>query len=272
MPLTELFLSPNRFIIFVLVLTRISGVVMVAPVLGTRAAPAAVRVAFALGLTLLVLPSQLAASIETPETMAGLLVMMLGDAIVGLSIGLGIMILFTGIHLTGNIIGQMSGAQVADIFDPTFNQSVPIYAQLFDVIAMAVFVIIGGHREVIDALLATFTYMPLGGAGLNAGIADALVKILALSFSTGIRAAAPAIVALLLTILILGLLTRTLPQLNIFAIGFNVYSMVAISIVSITLGGIVWAFQDEVTPALDLIRTALMTQQEATGAGVSVAN
>lgn len=272
MPLTELFLSPDRFVLFVLVLTRISGVVMVAPVLGTRAAPPAVRVALAMGLTLLVLPSQLEIAVQAPATMAGLLVVMLGEAIIGLSIGLGIMILFSGIHLAGNIIGQMSGAQVADIFDPTFNQSVPIYAQLFDVIAMAVFVIIGGHREVIDALLATFQHMPLGGGGFNAGIADALVNVVTLSFSTGIRAAAPAMVALLLAVLILSLLTRTLPQLNIFAVGFNVYSMVAMSIVSITLGGIIWAFQDEVTPALDMIQAALYSAANSEPSTAAVPN
>ena len=263
MPLTELFLSPNRFIIFVLVLTRISGVVMVAPVLGTRSAPNAVRVALALVFTLLILPSQFSVSLTTPQTMAGLLVIMLAEAIIGLSIGLAVMILFTGIHLAGNIVGQMSGAQVADIFDPTFNQSVPIYAQLFDVVAIAVFVIIGGHREVIDALLATFQYMPLGGGGFNSGIAEALVNVVTLSFSTGVRAAAPVMIALLLTILVLGLLTRTMPQLNIFAIGFNVYSMVTLAIVSLTLGSIVWVFQDEVTPALDMIRAALSASPHA---------
>ena len=194
MPLTELFLSPNRFIIFVLVLTRISGVVMVAPVLGTRSAPAAVRVALCLGLTLLMLPMQWGASITPPETLLGMLVTMIGEAIIGLSIGLSIMILFSGLHLAGNIIGQLSGAQAAGIFDPTFNQSVPIYAQLFDIMAVAVFVIIGGHREVVDALLGTFVSMPLGGSGFNAGLAAALVDVVTLSFATGIRAAAPAMV------------------------------------------------------------------------------
>ena len=257
MPLTELFLSPNRFIIFVLVLTRISGVMMTAPVMGSRTAPIRVRALLALGVSVLIAPLQLSVELQAPGTLLGLLVMLVGEAIIGLSIGLGVMILFSGIHLAGNIIGQMSGAQIADVFDPTFDQSVPIYAQLLDVVTIAVFVIIGGHREVIDTLLSTFDSMPLGGAGFNDGLALALVDIVTLSFTAGVRAAAPATVALLLALLILGLISRTLPQLNVLAVGFSLYAMVALAVVSLSLGGVVWAFQNEVGPTLSLLRDAL---------------
>ncbi len=257
MPLTELFLSPNRFIIFVLVLTRISGVVMTAPILSSRAAPMRVRAMLALGLSLLIAPMQLGATITAPGTMIDLLVMMVGEAIIGLSIGLGMMILLSGIQLTGNIVGQMSGAQIADIFDPTFDQSVPIYAQLLDVVMLSVFLIIGGHREVMDALLSTFGTMPLGGGGFNDGIAAALIDIVSMSFAVGIRAAAPAMVALLLSILILGLISRTLPQLNVMAVGFSLNAMVMLAVLSVSLGGIVWAFQNEVGATLTSLRDAM---------------
>jgi len=257
MPLTELFLSPNRFVIFVLVLTRISGVVMTAPVLATRAAPMRLRAMLALGLSLLVAPLQMNVVLEAPGTLINLVVMMVGEAIIGLSIGLGVMILFSGIQLTGNVVGQMSGAQIADIFDPSFNQSVPIYAQLLDIVTVAVFLIIGGHREVVDALLGTFQRLPLGGGAFHDGIAMAMVEVASTSFVVGIRAAAPAMVALLLSILILGLISRTLPQLNVIAVGFSLNAMVMLAVVGVSLGGIVWAFQNEVTPTLTLLREAV---------------
>ncbi len=249
--------APSRLIVFVLVLTRIGGLVMTAPVLGTRAAPVRVRALLAMGLALLVLPLQMQALVDPPSTLAGLLVLMIGEAIIGLTLGLGVMILFSGVQLTGQIVGQMSGAQIADTFDPTYNQSVPIYAQLLDLVTVTVFVLIGGHREVVDALLGTFRHIPLGSGGFNQGVGEAMLEVLTQSFIVGIRAAAPAIVALLMSVLVLGLISRTLPQLNILAVGFSLNAMVMLAVVAMSLGGIAWVFQDQVGPTLDVLRAAL---------------
>jgi flagellar biosynthetic protein FliR len=81
----------------------------------------------------------------------------------------------------------------------------------------------------------------------------------ALSFIVGVRAAAPAMVALLSSVLILGLISRTLPQLNVIAVGFSLNAMVMLAVLSLSLGGVVWAFQDEVGPTLALLRDALAT-------------
>lgn len=258
MPLTELYLyAPSRLIIFVLVLTRISGLMLTAPVLGTRAAPLQVRAMLAIGLALLVAPLQFHTPLEDPDTLINLLVLMVGEAIIGLTLGTGVMILFSGIQLTGQIVGQMSGAQIADVFDPSFDQSVPIYSQLLDLLTITVFLIIGGHREVLDALLGTFRTLPLGGGGFHQGITEAIVAVVTQSFAVGIRAAAPAIVALLMSILILGLISRTLPQLNILAVGFSMNAIVMLAMLALSLGSIAWAFQNEVAPTLNLLRDAL---------------
>jgi hypothetical protein len=173
---------------------------------------------------------------------------------------MGITILFSGVQLTGQIMGQMSGAQIAEAFDPTFDQSVPIYSQFLDLLTLAVFVIIGGHREVIDALLGSFRALPLGGGSFRGEITQAMVTLLTQSFILGIRAAAPAIVALLLAVLILGVVSRTLPQLNIMAVGFSLNATVMLAIVAASLGGIVWVFQDQVGPTVDLLRETLASQ------------
>ncbi|MCA9270160.1 MAG: flagellar biosynthetic protein FliR [Planctomycetales bacterium] len=263
MPLTELYLdTPNRLAIFVLVLTRISGLLLTAPVLGVRSAPFQVRAVLAVGVSLLVTPLLFDAPLADPGTLVNLAAMMAGEAIIGVALGLGVMILFSGVQLTGQIVGQMSGAQIADVFDPTYDQSVPIYAQLLDSVTLTVFLIIGGHREVVDALLGTFRVLPLGGGGFHEGMAEAMFALVTQSFSLGIRAAAPAMVALLMSILVLGLISRTLPQLNILAVGFSTNAVVMLAVMAMSLGGVVWVFQDQVGPTIDGLRDAISAPAE----------
>ena len=82
---------------------------------------------------------------------------------------------------------------------------------------------------------------------------------MSLSFSLGVRVAAPAVTALLLATLVLGLIGRTLPQLNIFAFGFGLNSLLAFAALGLTFGAAAWAFQDQIQPAMQTIFDALKT-------------
>jgi len=89
-------------------------------------------------------------------------------------------------------------------------------------------------------------------------MAEAMFNVITESFTVGIRAAAPAIIALLASILILGLISRTLPQLNILAIGFSMNAFVMLAVVALSLGGIVYVFEDQVSPTIDMLRESLV--------------
>jgi flagellar biosynthetic protein FliR len=82
---------------------------------------------------------------------------------------------------------------------------------------------------------------------------------MAQSFSLGIRAAAPATIALLLATLVLGLISRTVPQLNVLILGFGLNSLLIFGSLALTLGGITWAFQEQIEPALEVLLDALHT-------------
>ena len=80
----------------------------------------------------------------------------------GLALGLAVMILLSGMQLAGQVISQMSGMSLADVANPTFDTSVPIFSQILEMLALAIFFLVGGHRQVIDALLGSFAWMPPG--------------------------------------------------------------------------------------------------------------
>lgn len=241
-PLLELYF--DQFIVFVLVLARISGLVMTAPLFGSRSVPFRIRGMLAVALSMIVTSLYWEHDVPLPTNLVEMTLMLTREGVLGLLLGMSVLILFSGLQLTGQIVGQMSGMSLADVFDPTFNQSVPIFAQLLDTMALSFFIAIGGHRLLIRALLETFRWRTPGVHGLPTGIVAALTDVVNQSFLLGIRAGAPVMVALLMSILVLGLISRTLPQLNVIAVGFSLNSMVMMVTLALSLGAIAWVLQD----------------------------
>ena len=169
------------------------------------------------------------------------------------------MILVHGMELAGEIIGYVGGLMIAEAYDPTSDMNTPILSRLFVLVSLSVFVCIGGHRLVMAGLLDTFQTIPPGNGIFSRSIADAFVTLMAQSFSLGIRAAAPATIALLLATLVLGLISRTVPQLNVLILGFGMNSLLIFGALALTLGGMVWVFQEQIQPAVELMLDALHT-------------
>jgi flagellar biosynthetic protein FliR len=250
-----------QFVLFVLVLTRISGLIMTAPVFGTRSAPMRVRAFLALSLALIITPLQESAAFAPPQNLIQMLLMLGHELMLGLALGLAVMILFAGLQLTGQIIGQMSGTSLADVFDPTFNANIPVFTQLLDIIAISVFLAIGGHRHLIRALLDTFRARPPGMEAFPLSLAETLTKVLSESFVVGIRAAGPIMLALLMSMLILGLISRTLPQLNILVVGFSLNALMMLAVMSICLGSIITVVNGQAENVIEVVRTAIILDQ-----------
>ncbi|REK15914.1 MAG: type III secretion protein [Planctomycetota bacterium] len=239
-----------------LVLTRTISLCLAAPLIGPFALGIRIRVAAGIALALLIAPLTTSGVSRTQTTLAGFLVAAGGEALIGLSLGLGVRTLFVAMHAAGQVVGQMSGLQLSEVFSPGAGGKVPILSQLLFLVTTAVFLIIGGHRRVIEALLDTFAWLPPGHSATPESLVGASTALLSHSFALGVRTAAPAIVALLLATLILGMLSRVLPQLNLLSLGFGINVLVAIAAVGATLSGAAWLLQSE-------LDTALRTMQHA---------
>jgi flagellar biosynthetic protein FliR len=252
------YLPTEKLILFTLILTRVSGLVMTAPVYGTPDIPVQVRALFAFALALLVTPSQWLVSVQYPGTMVNYLVVIGSELLIGLVLGLGIALLFAGIDAAGQMIGQSSGLLMAEIFDPTQGDNVSLLSRLLYFVAVAVFVCIGGHRMVMGALLDTFQAIPPGSAAVPGSLKDTFTHMAAQSLLLGIRAAAPVMLALLLANLVLGLIARTLPQLNVLVLGFGINSLLTAGVLTVSLGAAAWVFQDQVEPTVERLMESLI--------------
>jgi flagellar biosynthetic protein FliR len=254
-PLLALYL--NQFLIFVLVLTRIGALVMTLPVLGGSSIPIQVRALLAIAVAMLIAPLYWGVTLPEIENLAALGMLMARETLLGLALGTSVMILLSGMQLSGQVISQMSGLSLADVANPTFDTTVPILSQLLESLAIALFFLLGGHRLVLGALLDSFTWLPPGAASLPDDLVHVLVEVTAHSFHVGIRASAPVMVALFLAVLVVALISRTLPQLNAVAIGLNFNAILLPLIVAVSIGSAAITFQNELAGVLQQVRDAV---------------
>ena len=252
-------MTDAKFILFTFVLARVGGLTMTAPLYGTGDVPLQVRGLLAAALALLVTPAQWHAGVALPGSLVQYVVLLGGEALIGACLGLGVLILVHGMTLAGELVGQASGLSLADVFDPSLGEHVPLFSRLMFLVTVSVFVCLGGHRMVMAGLLDTFQTIPPGSGAIPGSLREISVTLASQSFSLGIRAAAPALTALLLSTLILGLIGRTLPQLNVLTLGFGVNALLAFAVLGLTLGSAAWAFQDQLQPAIETIMETLKT-------------
>jgi flagellar biosynthesis protein FliR len=247
--------------IFVLILTRIGALVMTAPLWRMEAVPMQVRGLLAVALSLLVMPLYANHSLPDASNLFTFGKLVANEMLVGLLIGLGMAILIGGIEVAGQIVSQLSGMQLADVVNPAFDSSVSVFTQLFYYVTMAVFVIIGGHRLTLQALLETFAWAPPGQAAIGESYLVTLIGVLTQSFQLGIRAAAPLMIALSVSTLVLALVSRTMPQINIIAVGFGLNSILTISGILLTVGGFAWTFCDPMIETLEALQAAVAARR-----------
>jgi len=250
-------LNLDLFLVFTLVLSRVSGLTMSAPIFGTRDIPAPARALLAFAVALLVMPTQTNVEFAHPGTTVNYLVFIGAEIMIGLCLGLGITVLFSGVQLGGQMVARIGGMMLADVFDPAAGEQVPLFSKLLYMLALAVFVLIGGHRILMSALLDTFEAIPPGRGVLPGGLTETFTVLLAQSFSLGMRASMPVVTALLLSTLVLGLIGRTMPQLNIIMVGFGLNAMLSFAAMALTLGAALWVFQDQIIPTMQIIMEML---------------
>lgn len=219
---------------FVFPMARILALVATAPVLGNRGVPARIRLGLGLALTLVIAP--LAGPIPdlSPSSFEGLLVLM-QQIVIGTAMGLAMRVAFAAVDMAGELIGLQMGLGFANFFDPTQGSNAPVVAQFMGLLAILFFLALNGHLLIISTLAQSFSVLPIGADLFGAQAAYHLVTWGGQMFESGLTLALPVVAALLIANLTLGVLTRTAPQLNIFAVGFPITLMLGFFMLALVL-------------------------------------
>ena len=221
---------------------RVLALASSAPVFSHATVPRPVRIALALLVTAIVVPTLPAAAPVSPFTAAGIL-LIAEQVLIGVAIGLAMQIAFATVTLAGDLIGLQMGLSFAAFIDPQNSEQAPIVGSFLSIVLMLVFLAINGHLLLIAALANSFQAFPVAPDGVRALDALRLVRAGADLFALGLQIALPVIGTMLLTNITLGMLARTSPQLNLLAVGFAVTLTVGLLMLLVGLPLLAPAFE-----------------------------
>ncbi len=258
--------SLGQLQIFALMLARVSVLFVAAPFLGNARIPGFVKAGSALMLTLLLTLANPSGAMPKPPThVLGVAQAVLGEFFVGLVISYTAYLIFTAVQMAGQIVDIQIGYGLVNVLDPGGNQQVSILGQFYYLVALAFFLGLNGHHHLIRAMGDSFTAIPVGSflwfeRAAEAGplLSSFFTKLFVIAF----QVAAPSVATLFLTNLSMGLLSRTMPQMNVFIVGLplNVTVGLAVTILSLRLmGTVLVAVVDQMTNSLSNALAALAT-------------
>jgi flagellar biosynthetic protein FliR len=182
---------------------------------------------------------------------------MIGELMIGLFIGFTTTLLFVAVQLAGQVMGQQAGLALGAVFNPVMDSSMTASSQVYYFVALMVFLAVGGHREIIEALLQSFQSIPPLGFSMSEQIGSLIVEVLGLSFMWAIRIAGPVMVALVVTLVALGFVGRSVPQLNILTIGFPLKAGVGLLVMALAIVSLEPVLLDALNSCLNAVRLGL---------------
>lgn len=207
----------DRFTLYWLVAARVSGLFIAMPLFSHRSVPVPVRVGLVLLVSLALLPVLPVAG-GVPADLPGYVFVFAREAVIGLAMGFLAGLCFAAAEVAGQLLDMEMGFGMVNVLDPVFGQALPVMGNFLNLVALLLFLVADGHHMVLAALAESFQRVPIGGGRLSSGIGLGLDEV-AWMFYVAVKIAAPILGVLFLTSVVLAVLARTAPQMNIFAVG-----------------------------------------------------
>ena len=215
---------------FVLVVFRLAGMTLFAPLFGSARIPRRVRLALALvlavGMTQGVKPPA-----AMPEPGWGLALGIGGEMAFGLAMGMVMSFVFIAVQWAGEIIGQQMGFNLGEVLDPQFGSQGSVLGDLYFMLTLVIFLLIGGHRAMIRGVRASFDALPLLSLGVNHDLLKMLLDLLHAATILAVQLAAPVLVTMLVLDLVLGLIGRTIPQMNVMSAALSLRALLGVVVI-----------------------------------------
>jgi flagellar biosynthetic protein FliR len=244
---------------FILVLARISPLFVLAPLFSSKLMPRRVRVIVALALTVGLAPIAMRGR-HVPLDIGSLGGLVLKEILVGMALAFAIAALFAAVSAAGSFLDLLTGFSYGSLVDPLNGNQGTILSQLYAMFGLAIFIAIGGDSWMVAGLARTYNIVPLTSlprlGSLVGGAEQAFVSI----FTSALEVAAPVVIALVITDVGFGVVSRVVPQLNVFAVGFPAKIAVGLLLVGVSLpfaaGWLSDELQRSVSSALESLRVA----------------
>lgn len=206
---------------YLLPIFRVAAFVTAAPIFSTGMIPVRIRLIIAVTISIAIFPG-LTPSTNIDPVSLSMVLMILQQVLIGLSLGFVMQFIFAAVVNGGQLIGMQMGLGFAQMMDPQTGVNVPVVSQFYNIIAVLLFLSINGHLVLVQILGESFNLIPVTGEGMSMSAIESLVFFSTWMFSGALIMVLPAVVALLMINMVMGVITRATPQMNIFSVGFSI--------------------------------------------------
>lgn len=212
--------DPNVILSFLLTFMRVSLVVFLLPVFGVEGLPAQWKAAFCLVFTMAVWPMVSLSGADMPKHPFDIALMMLGEMVLGLTLGLAIRFFFAGIQSGGELVAMQMGFSMITFADPMSGGQTGVIAHFLYMVSTLIFLSLDGHLYLLRGFVETFEYIPAGGLFISDVLVRQILNLATMLFTLAVKVIAPVMAALFLVELGLALMSRAAPQIHIMEVGF----------------------------------------------------
>lgn len=230
----ELLNQTDLLLTFIMVFFRISGIVFSAPMFSSQLIPTNIKILVSLVLAVVIFPNVQTVAL-TSLNPALLLLLISKEVLLGVATGIIAQLFFVGVQIGGEMTGFQMGFSMVNAFDPSSNMSLSIIAQLYNITMILLFLALDGHLMVIGAMSESFKIVPLGFFVFQPEGFLYITKMLSAAFLTAIQIVAPIFVSMLCTHVVMGIVGRLVPQLNLMIVGFPLQIAVGLTFLSLSL-------------------------------------
>jgi flagellar biosynthetic protein FliR len=234
---------------FLFAMLRIGAFVLSAPLFAARFVSLPVRIVISVCMAVWIVqhvpmpPASVLASLTS-------VTWVLRELAIGLAAGLVLQIYFTAAVMAGDRVANTAGLGLAAQVDPATGSQTPVIGQFFMLFLLAVFVAVDGHLVAIRMVLQSYTLIPPGPSGASVAFIDDGLSATGEMFTAAVRLMMPVVSVLLLLNIVIGVITRSSPQLNIFAFGFPLTMTVTLLLLFLTTATLGDALMDHMAQAL----------------------
>jgi flagellar biosynthetic protein FliR len=216
-----------------LILTRITSFIVITPGYSYKGIPNTLKIGISIAVTMF-------AYMATPEfttdgSMALFIMMIVREVFVGLALGFVSQVVFSVIEMAGNLIDFQAGFSMATVYDPAMGAQASNYGRTYYYLAIAVFFLMNMHQVLMETILRSFNHIPLAAPIIEGFGAEAVLVLFYRMFELGINLAAPMVITVLITDAILGIIARTVPQINVFMLGMPMKAMVSFMVFMVSV-------------------------------------
>ncbi len=222
------------FFTFLIILLRVSAIIVVAPVFSSSAIPPQVKIAFAFVFSLALYPV-VKGYIQLPDfTVLNIAMITVRELLLAVAMAICIHFVWAGIELGAQLVGFMMGFSIANVLSPEENVQISILSEFASIFAILVFLIIDGHYVFIRAMADSFRLIPVGGFVAGKSLFNAFNHLVVMMFGIAFKVLSPAIIALLITNVVFGIIARVMPQINVMIVAFPLSIGIGLFVLGIT--------------------------------------